>query len=58
MSEAECPTGGARGLRTRYTVADLDALSAEEARRFVVGGVGLCDGLIFENSILFDLVVF
>ena len=40
MSEAECPTGGARGLRTRYTVADLDALSAEEARRFVVGGPG------------------
>jgi SAM-dependent methyltransferase len=29
---------GARDLRTRYTVADLDALSADEARRFLAGG--------------------
>jgi SAM-dependent methyltransferase len=29
-----------RDLRTRYTAADLDVLTAEEARRFVDGGAG------------------
>jgi SAM-dependent methyltransferase len=37
-SEATSPRAG--DLRTRYTVADLDVLSAEEARRFVPAGAG------------------
>ena len=40
MSAAEVSARRARDLRTRYTVADLDVLSAEEARRFVPGGGG------------------
>jgi SAM-dependent methyltransferase len=40
VSEAECPSRRARGLRTRYTVADLDVLSADEARRFLAAGPG------------------
>jgi SAM-dependent methyltransferase len=35
VSEGERVSRRARDLRTRYTVADLDALSAEEARRFL-----------------------
>jgi SAM-dependent methyltransferase len=35
VSAPEAPARRARDLRTRYTVADLDALTAEEARRFV-----------------------
>jgi SAM-dependent methyltransferase len=37
-SEPTSPRAG--DLRTRYTVADLDVLSAEEARRFVPAGAG------------------
>ena len=39
MSAGESPRR-ARDLRTRYTVADLDALSADEARRFLGGEPG------------------
>jgi SAM-dependent methyltransferase len=35
VSAPEAPARLARDLRTRYTVADLDVLTAEEARRFV-----------------------
>jgi SAM-dependent methyltransferase len=35
VSEGERVSRRGRDLRTRYTVADLDALSAEEARRFL-----------------------
>ena len=38
MSAPEAPARRARDLRTRYTVADLDALTAEEARRFLADG--------------------
>jgi SAM-dependent methyltransferase len=37
-SEATSPRAGE--LRTRYTAADLDVLTAEEARRFVPAGAG------------------
>ena len=40
MSASEVSARRARDLRTRYTVADLDVLSAEEARRFVPAGAG------------------
>ena len=40
MSAGERLSGRARDLRTRYTVADLGTLSADEARRFLGGGVG------------------
>ena len=40
MSAPEAPAGPAPDLRTRYTVADLDALTPEEARRFVADGSG------------------
>lgn len=40
MSAGERVSRRARDLRARYTVADLDALSAEEARRFLCGGHG------------------
>jgi SAM-dependent methyltransferase len=35
VSASEAPARRAGDLRTRYTVADLDALTAEEARRFI-----------------------
>ena len=35
MSAAEAPPRGARALRRRYTVADVDVLTAGEARRFI-----------------------
>lgn len=35
MSASEAPRRGARALRARYTVADLEAFTADEARRFV-----------------------
>lgn len=35
MSASETPARRARDLRTRYTVADLDVFTTEEARRFV-----------------------
>ena len=38
MSAAEAPPRGAGDLRSRYTVADLQALTPDEARRFVVPG--------------------
>jgi SAM-dependent methyltransferase len=38
VSASEAPPRRARALRTRYTVADLDALTADEARRFVGHG--------------------
>jgi SAM-dependent methyltransferase len=37
VSAGERVSRRARDLRTRYTIADLDALSAEEARRFLYG---------------------
>jgi SAM-dependent methyltransferase len=40
VSAGERLSRRARVLRTRYTVADLDALSADEARRFLDGGAG------------------
>lgn len=40
MTAAERLSRGATDLRTRYTLADLDVLSAEEARRFVGCGTG------------------
>ena len=40
MSASEATSPRARDLRTRYTVADLDVLSAEEARRFAPAGAG------------------
>ena len=40
MSASEAGVRQSRDLRNRYTVADLDVLSAEEARRFVRGGAG------------------
>ena len=40
MSASEASERRPRDLRGRYTVADLDVLSAEEARRFVPGGDG------------------
>jgi ubiquinone/menaquinone biosynthesis C-methylase UbiE len=40
VTAGEAASRRGRDLRTRYTVADLDALSAEEARRFLNGGVG------------------
>jgi SAM-dependent methyltransferase len=40
VSAAEDGARRARELRTRYTVADLDVLTAEEARRFVHPGAG------------------
>lgn len=40
MSAGEQLSRGARDLRTRYTVADLRALSADEARRFLRSGPG------------------
>ncbi len=38
MSAAEAPPRGARDLRGRYTAADLQVLTADEARRFVSAG--------------------
>jgi hypothetical protein len=38
VSASEAPTRRARDLRTRYTVADLEVLTAEEAERFVGDG--------------------
>ena len=35
MSAPEAPSRGARDLRRRYSVADLEVLTADEARRFV-----------------------
>jgi SAM-dependent methyltransferase len=40
VSASERLSRGARDLRTRYTVADLCVLSAEEARRFLRSGLG------------------
>jgi SAM-dependent methyltransferase len=40
VSAGERVSRRARDLRTRYTVADLDALSADEARRFLGGCYG------------------
>lgn len=40
MIAGKRPARGTRDLRTRYTIADLDALSADEARRFVGDGPG------------------
>jgi SAM-dependent methyltransferase len=40
VSASEVSARRARDLRRRYTVADLDALSAEEVRRFVPAGAG------------------
>jgi SAM-dependent methyltransferase len=40
VSESEAGARRARDLRMRYTVADLDVLTAEEARRFVHPGAG------------------
>jgi SAM-dependent methyltransferase len=40
VSASEAADLKTRELRRRYTVADLEALTAEEARRFVVGGTG------------------
>jgi SAM-dependent methyltransferase len=40
VSASEATSPRARDLRTRYTVADLDVLSAEEARRFAPAGAG------------------
>jgi SAM-dependent methyltransferase len=40
VSAGERRSRGALDLRTRYTVADLCVLSAEEARRFLGGGPG------------------
>jgi SAM-dependent methyltransferase len=40
VSAGERRSRGARDLRTRYTVADLCALNADEARRFLRGGRG------------------
>jgi SAM-dependent methyltransferase len=40
VSAVEQLSRGARNLRTRYTVADLCALSADEARRFLRSGPG------------------
>ena len=37
MTAAEAPPRGVRELRDRYTVADLDVLTRDEARRFVAG---------------------
>jgi SAM-dependent methyltransferase len=39
VSTSEAPAGHARDLRTRYTIADLDALTPEEAQRFAGDGV-------------------
>jgi SAM-dependent methyltransferase len=38
VSASEATSPRARDLRTRYTVADLDVLSAQEARRFAPAG--------------------
>lgn len=38
MNAGKRPSRGPQDLRTRYTVVDLDALTADEARRFVSGG--------------------
>jgi SAM-dependent methyltransferase len=40
VSASEATSPRARDLRTRYTVADLDVLSAQEARRFAPAGAG------------------
>jgi SAM-dependent methyltransferase len=40
VTAADAPPRRERELRTRYTVADLDALTEEEARRFVLDGEG------------------
>jgi SAM-dependent methyltransferase len=40
VSASEATSPRARELRTRYTVADLDVLSAQEARRFAPAGAG------------------
>ncbi len=51
MSPAEAARRPAAGLRTRYTAADLDVLTAEEARRFVHAGAQdprLDEGLAWE----------
>lgn len=40
MSAGERLARGAQDLRTRYTAADLHALNADEARRFLAGGPG------------------
>jgi SAM-dependent methyltransferase len=40
VSASEAGAQRGNGLRTRYTVADLDVLTAEEARRYVAGGAG------------------
>jgi SAM-dependent methyltransferase len=40
VTAGERPSRRAADLRTRYTVADLDVLSADEARRFLGGGPG------------------
>jgi SAM-dependent methyltransferase len=40
VSASEATSPRARNLRTRYTAADLDVLSAQEARRFAPAGAG------------------
>jgi SAM-dependent methyltransferase len=40
VTAGDRPSRGARDLRTRYTVADLEALTADEARRFRGAGPG------------------
>jgi SAM-dependent methyltransferase len=55
VSAPEAPPRGARELRARYTVADLKALGAEEARRFLRPGADPQVDLVLAWELLYRL---
>jgi SAM-dependent methyltransferase len=55
VSAPEAPPRSARGLRDRYTAADLGVLSPEEARRFVSHGADPQADLVLAWELLYRL---